>query len=216
MYDSFIFDLDGTLWNSTASVTKAWNLAVTKSGMNVPRLKEKDVEKIMGLSEKEIPKVLFPNLNEEEGQSLMDQCNQIEQGFLTEYGAILYDFMEDTIAALAREVPLFIVSNCGHGYIEAFLDHYQLWDYFRDFEYFSRTQRPKGDNIRLVIERNDLRNPVYIGDTQGDYNASKAAGIPFIHAAYGYGAIDDPTVPVIHSLPELLQWTDEVFHKTKI
>ncbi|MEE0776611.1 MAG: HAD family hydrolase, partial [Bacillota bacterium] len=206
MYDSFIFDLDGTLWNSTASVTKAWNIAVTQSGMNTPLLKEKDVEGIMGLTEKEIPKKLFPSLNEEEARAMMSHCNLVEQDFLTKHGAILYDSLEDTIAALSRRAPLFIVSNCGHGYIEAFLNHYKLWDYFRDFEYFSRTQRPKGDNIRAIMERNHLKNSVYIGDTQGDYYAAKAAGIPFIHAAYGYGSVDDTTVPVIHSLSELLHW----------
>ena len=40
----------------------------------------------------------------------------------------------------------------------------------------------------------------------GDYHAAKAAGIPFIHAAYGYGTIDDHTVPVIQGLSELLLW----------
>ncbi|HIZ77330.1 MAG TPA: HAD family hydrolase [Firmicutes bacterium] len=206
MYDSFIFDLDGTLWNATANVTKAWNVAVSKSRPNTPPLTEKDVTKIMGLTEKEIPKVLFPDLDEEEGLRIMRQCNLVEQDFLTEYGAVLYNDLEETIEALSRQVPLFIVSNCGHGYIEAFLDHYHLWNYFQDFEYFSRTQRPKGDNIRLVMERNQLKKPVYIGDTMGDYHAAKAAGIPFIHAAYGYGTIDDHTVPVIQGLSELLLW----------
>ena len=43
---------------------------------------------------------------------------------------------------------------------------------------------------------------MYVGDIQGDYDSSKKAGVKFIHAAYGFGTIDDD-VPAIHSFSEL-------------
>ena len=45
--------------------------------------------------------------------------------------------------------------------------------------------------IRLILERNGLKNPVYVGDTQGDYEACKKADVPFIWAAYGFGRPED-------------------------
>ena len=33
-----------------------------------------------------------------------------------------------------------------------------------------------------MAERNHLEDAVYVGDIQGDYDASKAAGVKFIHA----------------------------------
>ena len=48
----------------------------------------------------------------------------------------------------------------------------------------------KADNIRLMVERHQLKAPVYIGDIQGDADASYAAGVEFIHAAYGFGKVD--------------------------
>ena len=39
---------------------------------------------------------------------------------------------------------------------------------------------------------NKNESAVYVGDTEGDENAAHAAGIPFIHAAYGFGAAQNP------------------------
>ena len=49
----------------------------------------------------------------------------------------------------------------------------ELEKYFLDFEYPGRTNLPKADNIKLVVERNKLRNPVYVGDTAGDLQGSE-------------------------------------------
>jgi phosphoglycolate phosphatase len=37
------------------------------------------------------------------------------------------------------------------------------------------------------MEKYDIQNAAYVGDTQGDYEATVQAGIPFIFAAYGFG-----------------------------
>ena len=41
------------------------------------------------------------------------------------------------------------------------------------------------------IERNNLKNPVYVGDTEGDAESAKAAGIPFVFAKYGFGNVKE-------------------------
>ncbi len=43
-----------------------------------------------------------------------------------------------------------------------------------------------------------MDDAVYVGDIQGDYDASMDAGVKFIHAAYGFGTIEDK-VPEIHT-----------------
>ena len=54
----------------------------------------------------------------------------------------------------------------------------------------------KADNIRLAVSRFNLKSPVYIGDTTGDEEAAADAGIPFIHAAYGFGTAQNPDYTV--------------------
>ena len=41
----------------------------------------------------------------------------------------------------------------------------------------------------MVIERNKLTKPIYIGDTMGDYTAAIGNQIPFVFAKYGFGDV---------------------------
>ena len=105
---------------------------------------------------------------------------------------------------MQKRYPLFIVSNCQAGYVEAFLDHYDFWRYFKDIECYGNNFKQKGENIRLIAERNQLKQAVYVGDIQGDYEASVQAKVSFVHAAYGFGTINVP-VPKISSFRELVE-----------
>ena len=76
----------------------------------------------------------------------------------------------------------------------------------RDFECIGRTGKPKSENIRLIIERNGLKAPVYVGDTQWDFDAATAAGVPFIFAAYGFGHVENtPRIAAPAELPALVE-----------
>ncbi len=94
-----------------------------------------------------------------------------------------------------------VVSNCGLGYIEAFFSGNQTGGYFDDYENAVRTGKTKGENIRLVMERNGIERAIYVGDTMGDCEAARAAGIPFLHAAYGFGSV--PDAPAVHAFSEI-------------
>ena len=72
-----------------------------------------------------------------------------------------------------------------------------------DYENPGRTGLSKGENINLIIERNNLDSPVYVGDTAGDFTAAKYAGIPFIYAKYGFGQVTEYD-DVIEKFEELL------------
>jgi phosphoglycolate phosphatase len=56
---------------------------------------------------------------------------------------------------------------------------------------YGTNQMPKHHNIKLLIERHQLKNPVYVGDTEGDGEQSRLAGIPFVFVSYGFGRTDD-------------------------
>ena len=35
-----------------------------------------------------------------------------------------------------------------------------------------------------------MKNPIYVGDTSGDMEGAKIAGIPFVYASYGFGDVE--------------------------
>ena len=199
---AIIFDLDGTLWDSTASIRDLWNTVIEQETKKVSRLTQEDIRALMGKTMEDIAAALFPTETKREQARIIGLCGEAENEYLARQGAILYEALEDTLRALAKDHRLFIVSNCQEGYIQAFLEAHKLEPYFSDFEMSGRTGMPKWSNIRLLMERNDLTEAVYVGDTEGDQSAARLAGIPFIHAAYGFGNVSDPD-GVIHRFAEL-------------
>ena len=207
--DGILFDLDGTLWDSVDGILKTWNQVIENHNWFRPAITRQEQESVMGMQMDEIARKLFPGYPFPQQMEYMDECMELENAYLRVHGGILYPEVEETLKALQEKHKLCIVSNCQKGYIEAFLDYYQLNEYISDKESFGGTGLPKGENIRLVCERNHLERAVYLGDIEGDYRSACMAGIPFIHAAYGFGTISDP-VPAIHSLRELPEAAAEV------
>ncbi|ETP67042.1 HAD family hydrolase [Planococcus sp. N064] len=189
--DSIIFDLDGTLWDSRETVVMAWNKAIEQNDKIDHTLTKQHLKETMGLQMHEIMQKLFPHLNAEMHNELIQSCGEIEGDFISERGGVLYENLEDVLRALSEKYRLFIVSNCQEGYIEAFYDYHGLDKYFQDFENPGRTGLSKGENIKLIMERNGLKDSVYVGDTAGDRKAAKDAGIPFVFAKYGFGEVED-------------------------
>lgn len=185
--DSIIFDLDGTLWDSSKTVAQSWTQVVQGSPYGKGKITEEDLSKTMGLQIQEIAAILFDYLDEEKQMELILACCQQEQDDLLRNGGILYPQLEETLLALSKKFRLFIVSNCQEGYIETFYAFHKLEKYFLDFENPGRTGLSKGENIQLIMERNHIKKAVYVGDTQGDMLSAKFAGIPFVFASYGFG-----------------------------
>jgi phosphoglycolate phosphatase len=187
--DALIFDMDGTLWDSSNTVAKAWNKVIddcpeVKESVSVQRLKS-----LMGMPLLKIGDTLFPQIEKVKRDKLMRDCYLYENEILKHEGGILYEGLEDTLRDLKSRLKLLIVSNCQSGYIEAFFEYHGLGSYFEDFECAGTTGKSKGENIIDIIERNKIKLAYYVGDTQIDYEATRKAVIPFIYASYGFGDV---------------------------
>ncbi|WP_283152613.1 HAD family hydrolase [Guptibacillus hwajinpoensis] len=202
--DSIIFDLDGTIWDPIDTVIDAWNGCIKEHNQINRQLTRTDFEGTMGLQVDEISKKLFPHLAVEVRDQVMQECLNTEEHYLKKQGGQLFDKVEDVLSLLSKKYKLYIVSNCQDGYIESFYEFHNLDKYFSDFENPGRTGLSKGENINLIIERNNLTNPIYIGDTEGDLKASRYAGIPFVYAKYGFGEVSEYD-EVINRFEELVK-----------
>lgn len=201
MKTGIIFDMDGTLWDSSANVAASWTEKLRLIGSDRPEITKEDIMGVMGLTMDRIADIIFADLPKEQRMELLEQCCIYENDYLRDHGGILYPGLEETLVSLKEKYSLYIVSNCQKGYIEAFLDHFDFWKYFDDIECYGNNLLEKGDNIALLAKRNALERAFYVGDIQGDYDATMKAGYEFIHAAYGFGKID-------HPVPELQQFRD--------
>lgn len=197
-----LFDLDGTLWDSSREVLDAWNLCLRTQTNRPEQFTLTDMHGFMGKTEDEIAALMFPQLPQAEQLQLIRCCTDFERTYLPTHPARLYPQSREVLAALAQDYTLGIVSNCQDGYIQIYLAQCGFSTLFRDFECAGRTGLCKGENIRCVIERQQLDACIYVGDTQGDCDAARLAGVPFLHAAYGFGTVDG-CAAVLHRLADL-------------
>ncbi|MBR1628345.1 MAG: HAD family hydrolase [Lachnospiraceae bacterium] len=197
-----LLDIDGTLWDSSTVVAESYQEMMDRHPEVGGACTRDDIMHVMGKTMTEIEGILFPQLAPEERHLFMKKCEDYEIEYLLTHPVEPFPGVVDTLRALSKDFPLFIVSNCQKGYIEAFIEITGLSDIILDHISFGDNLLPKGDNIRLIAERNGLERYFYLGDIQSDYDATIAGGGEFIHAAYGFGTIRQ-SVPKIHDIREL-------------
>ena len=187
--DALIFDLDGTLWDTNATCAGAWNRVVARLGIAYRPITAEDVRSVAGEPHTVGVRRVFVGLPEAQINRISAQT-QIEDNLaIAESGGELYPGVREHVPRLRTLVPLLIVSNCQRGYVETFLTTSGLGEHFVDFECWGNTGRSKTENLRALIERNDLEAPWFIGDTEGDRQAASDNRVPFVHASYGFGAV---------------------------
>lgn len=206
--EAVIFDLDGTMWDAVDEILHTWNQVVAahpECGRG--QITQEELSGCLGLPMTEIAERLFPGLEPGQHQILLDECCRLENAYLSEHGATLYPELEKTLRALKEQYKLLVVSNCQPGYIESFIKAHGLGDCFDDIECWGNNKRSKGENNRLIMERNHVARAVYVGDTAGDERSASEAGIPFIFARYGFGQAEAPDyeLDAFAQLPGLLE-----------
>ncbi|UQB67694.1 HAD family hydrolase [Epilithonimonas zeae] len=188
--DSIIFDLDGTLWNASETVVRAFNDSIQAIGFDI-NITSQTVRDFSGMKMDDIFAQHFSFVPKEKLKEFETIYAKKESQYLKKYGGELFPKVKETLEKLAENHRLFIVSNCMKGYIENFIGFFSFEDLFQDFECFGNDGLPKDKNIRLIVERNNLQNPVYVGDTIWDKESSEKAGVDFIYAAYGFGNVEN-------------------------
>ncbi|MBR6222212.1 MAG: HAD family hydrolase [Lachnospiraceae bacterium] len=203
--DGIIFDIDGTIWDSREVVAKAWKAAFTENtGYEFDHTPE-EIGKLFGLPMTEIFERLLPELSSDELEAMLPTLYDYEHRYLRKYKPAPYETVRETFDELSKEYPLFIVTNGQKGYAEAMLDATELYEYFTDWLSFGDTFTEKDQTLGKLIEKNGLKNTIYIGDTDGDYEAAKKNGLTFVFCSYGLGTLSEGNTPdyVINNMSEL-------------
>ncbi|HIV10262.1 MAG TPA: HAD family hydrolase [Candidatus Faeciplasma avium] len=212
MEKAVIFDLDGTMWDASETVTDAFNIRLAQMGIQ-RRITVEEMMGQMGRTLEEIASVFFGSVDPENAVNIMRSCTDYENQYIKTAGGRVYPGLERTLEGLKEDGwGVICVSNCQSGYIESFIDYLGLDGVFDDIECWGNTGLGKAENIKLVIQRNHVNKAVYVGDTMGDYNSALEAGADFIHAAYGYGTVPEGTKSIA-SPEELLGLLRRLYSK---
>lgn len=203
MVENLIFDIDGTLWDATEAITASWNEVVKRSELSC-FVTLKEMRSYMGLLLSEIGRRVFKGVPEEEIKGYVEQCLAEQAKRLGREGKI-YPGVGSTLETLSQKYGVYIVSNCMGDYIGSLFERLGEAKKFVDgWLCAGDTGKDKAENLSLLQEKYGLKNCAYVGDTSMDEQACRKAGVPFIHAAYGFGTAESPAA-TIRDFPSVIR-----------
>ena len=191
-YDALIFDLDGTLWDAAAASTYGWNLALEKLGVTT-RITVDDIRSVSGTPFDQCVATLLPELYPAD-EATIDFIDEHERLGIEALGGALYAGVAEGLLALAERYRLFLVSNCPDWYLEAFFRITDLESCFAGSDCHGASGLDKRNMLRALSQKYDLKQALYVGDTQGDRDSAEAAGMEFAFVSYGFGKTTAPAL----------------------
>lgn len=190
-FESLIFDIDGTLWDSRALVAKGYNAHLKEVGMERFSVTPEILKTVFGKVMTEIADILFAELPAQERYPLLERCMEQEQQVLhSDPCRIGYPKVKETLEELHKKHRLFIVSNSQCGYPELCIEKMGLGHLISGHLCFGDTGTCKGETIKKLMADHGITSACYIGDTMGDMEAADLAEIPFIYCTFGFGRVE--------------------------
>jgi phosphoglycolate phosphatase len=201
--DALIFDLDGTLWDAAEPTTRGWNAALERLGAQT-RVTVEGIRSVAGTPFVGCVEILVPELCPPT-EATLQTLDIDERAALIEVGGTLFPGVAAGLGDLADVYPLYLVSNCQDWYLDLFMDKSGLAECFAGADCNGLSGLGKADMLLRLADTHGLENAVYVGDTQGDHDSTREAGMSFAFARYGFGSVSEPA-PAFDSFGALVDY----------
>lgn len=181
-----IFDLDGTLIDSSKDI--AWAVNKTLRQMGFEELSYQAIKERIGWGVKMLLEKALPN----EKHNLVKEAREIFMGYYSGHLLVktkLYPNVADVLR-LFKNKKLAVATNKPLNLTQKILDGLNISDYFKKVVGGDDVQnkKPAPEAIEIILrELNALqKETVFVGDSMIDIEAGKKAEVITIGAAYGF------------------------------
>ena len=153
---NIIFDIDGTLWDSTDVVAESWNEAIWEKAGIKANLDGDKLKKLFGKTMDEIGRLMLPTLDDEKRAEVCQACYDYEDAYLEKHSGVFYDGVIDTLNELVatNDFDLVRLLPFCDFLIELLLagDTVNKEDIFRYYEMYSRTLQYNSSLLNYVVQ----------------------------------------------------------------
>lgn len=187
-YNSVVFDLDGTLLDTLGDLRDSVNYALEKNAL--PKRTTEEIRSFVGngirlLIERSVP--------ENSPLETVDKCFSDFKEYYKDHSAILtkpYDGIISLMKNLkSKGIKIAVVSNKADFAVKTLMENY--FSALYDCVYGERAgvpRKPEPDGVFDAIKEMgaEIKDAVYIGDSEVDVITSKNAGLPCIAVTWGF------------------------------
>ena len=197
IFDTVLFDLDGTLTDPKQGITSCVQYALASIGIDEPELD--NLEDFIGPPLKEHFMERY-NLDDEASAACVKKYRE-RYNPIGVYENKMYDGIDKVLETLkSRGMKLAIASSKPTILVNTVLEHFGLMKYFDVIagSELDGTRTRKSDVIRYAFGLLDEKGfaherPIMVGDRKHDIIGAREAGIPCMAVAYGYGSMEELT-----------------------
>lgn len=206
---AIIFDLDGTLLDSAPDLTAALNHVLRAKGL--PETSLAEARPMVGGGADKLIRNALARLNhaisDEERALWVEEFLVFYQDHLTDESTLCPHCLE-TLAQLKSEGALLaICTNKFTPYAVRIVQNLGASEYFSVITGYEQggVRKPDAGHLKQTLDAlaTDGQNAIMVGDSMNDLLCARANHTKIIFAAYGYGAIDEPSDATIDSLAQL-------------
>lgn len=193
MKTHWFFDFDGTLCDTEADIKSAWRAVIRKLGRECPQF---DAVYKTGPSIDQVTYMLFDDATPE----LVEQIRTLFKTYYDQSGfpeTKPYPWIPAWLADLkAKGCRIYVATNKRFNPMGALMRKMgwgELFDGYYSFDMYDGLKLKKAELLkRVMAERGiDPADAVMVGDTRGDVEAGKGAGLYTIGCTWGYGTREE-------------------------
>lgn len=213
MYQTILFDLDGTLTASGEGITKCVQYALGKFGIDEPDLKKLEI--FIGPPLKEMM-MQYAGLDEQQAEQAVRYYRErySEKGIFENHP---YPGIENMLKTLQdRGYRLAVASSKPTHYVLQILEHFHLSPFFEvvvGSEMNGKRVR-KGEVIEEALTQlgmqDDRSHAVMVGDREHDILGARQTGLACVAVSYGYGSKEElekaEPAAIVNSVEELMDF----------
>ncbi len=186
-----IFDMDGTLCDSSRSITQSINYV--RSTLELEPLSVEQVTYYINLPDCDLPK-LFYGSDEYKKENRDIFVAHYEKNCIN--GLVLYEGISSVLEELDREFDMAVATNASDFFAETMLSHLNIRHFFKKIIGANTVGqgKPNPTMIDVILDEFncDKRKSVFVGDSKKDQMAAKNASIDFVHVKWGFGKCEKP------------------------
>ncbi|RLS40150.1 MAG: HAD family hydrolase [Planctomycetota bacterium] len=184
MPEPWIFDLDGTLADSSEGILESLEMALNSCGHPIL---VRDTNRLIGPNLPISVGIANPNLG-------ADTITRVVEAYRSHYNLTghkkskLYPGAVEALTRLAAaKHPIYILTNKIQKAADIIARHLGL-DQLVDHIYGQdASEQPKPDRLMAIVRKHGLKEGVLVGDGLDDYAAARQANFRFLLAMWGYG-----------------------------